>query len=52
MNCVCGMEEGIQRNHMPTAQGSRIDSIILSILKSEWLGGIKGQIQKSIRFDF
>ena len=52
MKAIGCVEEGILRNHMPTAQGGRRDSIILSILKSEWLGGIKGQIQKSIRFDF
>jgi RimJ/RimL family protein N-acetyltransferase len=49
MKAIGCVEEGILRNHMPTAQGGRRDSIILSILKSEWQGGIKAQIQKSIR---
>jgi RimJ/RimL family protein N-acetyltransferase len=28
--------EGILRNHLPTSDGSRRDSIVLSILKEEW----------------
>ncbi len=33
--------EGVLRSHMPTVDGSRRDSIVLSILKDEWFGGIK-----------
>lgn len=33
MGCT---EEGILRNHLPTSDGSRRDSIVLSILKEEW----------------
>lgn len=41
--------EGILRSHMPTLQeGVRRDSIILSILKSEWEGGAKEQLMKKI----
>jgi len=29
-------EEGILRNHLPTSDGTRRDSIILSMLKEEW----------------
>lgn len=39
------MEEGILRNHMPTAQGDRRDSIILRILKTEWFDGVKAQLE-------
>lgn len=49
MKAIGCVEEGILRNHMPTAQGGRRDSIILSILKTEWEGGIKALIEKSIR---
>jgi len=34
---------------MPLASGGRRDSMVLSILKSEWLGGIKELLQKKIR---
>jgi RimJ/RimL family protein N-acetyltransferase len=29
-------EEGVLRNHLPTSDGTRRDSIVLSILKEEW----------------
>jgi RimJ/RimL family protein N-acetyltransferase len=38
LGCI---EEGILRNHLPTIDGGRRDSIILSILKSEWEAGVK-----------
>lgn len=41
--------EGILRNHMPTASGGRRNSIVLSILKSEWLGGVKELLQQRVR---
>jgi RimJ/RimL family protein N-acetyltransferase len=37
--------EGILRSHQPTADGGRRDSIILSILKDEWFGGVKERLQ-------
>jgi RimJ/RimL family protein N-acetyltransferase len=34
--------EGVLRSHMPTANSLiRRDSIVLSILKNEWFGGLK-----------
>lgn len=41
MKAIGCVEEGILRNHMPTADGGRRDSIIFSILKTEWFGGIR-----------
>jgi N-acetyltransferase len=41
MKAIGCVEEGILRNHMPTASGGRRDSIILSILKPEWMNGGK-----------
>jgi RimJ/RimL family protein N-acetyltransferase len=49
MKAIGCVEEGILRNHMPTAQGGRRDSIILSIVKTEWFGGVKELIQRSIK---
>jgi RimJ/RimL family protein N-acetyltransferase len=48
MKAIGCVEEGILRNHMPTAQGGRRNSIILSILKTEWMGGVKELMQRSI----
>lgn len=33
--------EGVLRSHLPTIEGGRRDSIVLSILKHEWENGIK-----------
>ncbi len=44
MKAIGCVEEGILRNHMPTAQGGRRDSIILSILRSEWENGTKEKL--------
>jgi N-acetyltransferase len=41
MKAIGCVEEGILRNNMPTAAGGRRDSIILSILKTEWFDGVK-----------
>ncbi len=49
MKAIGCMEEGIFRNHMPTAQGGRRDSIVLSILKTEWFGGVKGNLLQKTR---
>ena len=40
--------EGIMRNNMPTATGSRRDSIVLSILKDEWFDSVKENLIKKI----
>jgi len=49
MKAIGCVEEGILRNHMPTAGGGRRDSIILSILKTEWFGGVKELLQQRVR---
>jgi RimJ/RimL family protein N-acetyltransferase len=36
--------EGVLRNHLPTTEGGRRDSIILSILQSEWHAGLKDKL--------
>jgi len=46
MKAIGCVEEGILRNHMPTASGGRRDSIILSILKTEWRGGVKKKLEQ------
>lgn len=40
--------EGILRSTMPNAEGGRRDSIILSILKNEWEGGVKERLREMI----
>jgi N-acetyltransferase len=50
MKAIGCTPEGILRNHMPTAQGNRRDSIILSILKNEWFGGLKEQLLSKAKF--
>ena len=49
MKAIGCVEEGVLRNHMPLAHGGRRDSIVLSILKSEWFGGVKELLQKKIQ---
>lgn len=46
MKAIGCVEEGILRSHMPTVDGSRRDSIVLSILKSEWFDGVKELLQQ------
>ncbi len=48
MKAIGCVEEGTLRNHMPTASGGRRDSIIMSILRSEWYNGVKEQLQNKI----
>jgi len=40
--------EGVLRSHTPTHNGTRRDSIVLSILKEEWFGGVKEQLKAKI----
>jgi RimJ/RimL family protein N-acetyltransferase len=41
--------DGILRSNMPTREeGKRRDSIVLSILKDEWFGGIKDRLAKKL----
>lgn len=46
MKAIGCVEEGILRNHMPTVHGTRRNSIVLSILKDEWFGGVKESLQR------
>ena len=41
--------EGILRSQMPTVDGTRRDSIILSILKDEWFGGVKELLKEKTK---
>jgi N-acetyltransferase len=41
MKAIGCVEEGILRDHMPTANGSRRSSIVLSVLNEEWEKGVK-----------
>lgn len=40
--------EGVLRSNSPTADGGRRDSIVLSILKSEWLDGVKENLHAKL----
>lgn len=40
--------EGVLRQHVPLQNGTRRDSIILSILKDEWFESVKENLQKKI----
>ena len=40
--------EGVLRSHMPKREGGRRDSIVLSILKSEWENGLKDSLRERI----
>jgi RimJ/RimL family protein N-acetyltransferase len=46
MKAIGCVEEGILRNHTPTAAGIRRDAIVLSILKQEWFGGVKERLRE------
>lgn len=48
MQSIGCVVEGIIRNHLPTIEGGRRDSIILSILKQEWENGVKANLLKKI----
>lgn len=45
MKAIGFVEEGILRNHMPTADGGRRDSIIFSILRTEWFESTRDLLQ-------
>ena len=45
IGCV---QEGILRNHLITNTGINRSSIILSILKSDWEGGVKEKLEEKI----
>ncbi len=49
MKAIGCVEEGILRSHMPLVNGGRRDSMVLSILKQEWLNGGKERLLQKIR---
>jgi RimJ/RimL family protein N-acetyltransferase len=49
MKAIGCVQEGILRNQMPVADGTRRDSVILSILKQEWFGGVKELLLSKIK---
>jgi N-acetyltransferase len=48
MQSIGCVVEGVLRNHLPTSEGGRRASIVLSILKEEWLGGVKENLIKKL----
>lgn len=48
MKSIGCVEEGVLRQHMPKPDGTRRDSIVLSILQQEWEQGIKERLQKKL----
>jgi RimJ/RimL family protein N-acetyltransferase len=48
MKAIGCVEEGILRSVGPAVSGGRRDSIVLSILKDEWFGGVKERLLKKI----
>lgn len=45
MKAIGCIQEGVLRNLLPTVTGDRRDCVVLSILKSEWLGGVKEMLR-------
>lgn len=48
MKSIGCVPEGILRSQMPLQDGGRRDSIILSILKKEWEGGVKENLKAKL----
>ncbi len=48
MKSIGCIPEGILRSNMPLQDGGRRDSIVLSILKDEWDGGVKENLGKKL----
>lgn len=48
MKSIGCVVEGVMRQNVPLAAGGRRDSIILSILKSEWENGVKERLLKKL----
>ena len=48
MQSIGCVVEGVLRNHLPKIEGGRRASIVLSILKEEWLGGVKQNLTNKI----
>lgn len=49
MKAIGCVQEGILRNQVPIANGSRRDTVVLSILKNEWFGGVKELLLSKIK---
>ncbi len=49
MKAIGCVPEGILRSHLHTFTGRRRSSMVLGILKEEWLGGVKEQLLQTIR---
>ena len=49
MKSIGCMVEGVLRNNGFTAEGGRRDSIVLSIIKSEWQDHVKANLQKKLQ---
>ena len=49
MKAIGCVMEGTLRSHMPTVDGSRRDSVVLSILKDEWFGGVKASLSEKTK---
>lgn len=41
--------DGVLRKNMPTVEGERRDSIVLSILKDEWFNNVKEMLMKKLK---
>jgi N-acetyltransferase len=48
MKAIGCVPEGILRSHLHTFTGRRRSSMVLSMLKDEWLGGVKEQLVQKI----
>jgi RimJ/RimL family protein N-acetyltransferase len=48
MKSIGCIPEGILRSNMPLQDGGRRDSIVLSILKDEWEGGVKENLRRRL----
>ena len=48
MKSIGCVEEGVLRQNVPNPDGTRRNSIVLSILKSEWEGGVKENLSKRL----
>jgi RimJ/RimL family protein N-acetyltransferase len=48
MKSIGCIPEGILRSNMPLQDGGRRDSIVLSILKGEWNGGVKENLKERL----
>ena len=48
MKAIGCVEEGILRKNLPLEDGGRRDSIVLSVLKEEWFGGVRDHLRAKI----